>query len=60
MKTDELTIFEERALLTFLKDYITRDNLSIYEGAMSRHLFLAFLKLQLAVDNWNDKAGYME
>ena len=60
MKITELNIFEQKALLTFLKDYVNRENLSKYQGVMPRYLFLAFLKLQLAVDDWNDKAGYMD
>ena len=54
MDSINFTIFEEKALLQFLKDYINRENLSIYEGSIPRHLFLAFLKLQLSVDNWEE------
>ena len=60
LNLDELNIFERKALLTFLKDYINRENLSIYEGSLPRYLFLAFLKLQISVDAWEDAKGYME
>ena len=60
MDVNELNIFERKALLQFLKDYINRENLSVYEGALPRHLFLAFLKLQLSVDNWQEAMGYTE
>ena len=60
MDSINLTIFERKALLQFLKDYINRENLSIYEGALSRHLFLAFLKLQLSVDTWEEAMAYTE
>lgn len=54
------TPFEVNALLEFLKDYISRENLSIYEGAMPRHLFLASLKLQKAKDTWEEAMKYTE
>ena len=60
MDVNELNIFERKALLQFLKDYINRENLSVYEGTLPRHLFLAFLKLQLSVDNWQEAMGYTE
>lgn len=56
----ELTIFEEEALLEFLKDNINRESLSKYEGCIPRYLFLAFVKLQKAVDTWHEAMGYTE
>ena len=53
-------IFEQKALLQFLKDYLNKDNLSSYEGSMLRFLFLAFLKLQLSVDEWEENMSYTE
>ena len=47
-----LSIFELEALDTFLKDYINRDNLSIYEGAIVRHLFLAHINIEKQIENW--------
>lgn len=60
MDSINLNIFERKALLQFLKDYINRENLSIYEGVMPRYLFLAFIKLQASVDKWEDLKGYMD
>lgn len=57
---ENLNIFETRALIQFLKDYINRENLSIYEGSLPRHLFLAFMKLQRNMDNYHEAMGYTE
>ena len=57
---ENLNIFETKALLQFLKDYINRENLSIYQGVMPRYLFLAFLKLQHNVDKYEEAMGYTE
>lgn len=56
----DFTPFEVDALLEFLKEYVSRNNLSIYEGAMPRYLFLAFLKLQKAKDTWEEAMKYTE
>ncbi len=56
----DFTFFEVDALLEFLKEYVSRENLSIYEGAMPRQLFLAFLKLQKAKDTWEEAMKYTE
>jgi len=56
----DFNIFEQKALLQFLKDYLNKDNLSIYEGSILRFLFLAFLKLQLSVDEWEESMSYTE
>ena len=56
----DFNIFEQKALLQFLKDYLNKDNLSSYEGSMLRFLFLAFLKLQLSVDEWEENMSYTE
>ena len=53
MNINNLSIFEMEALLVFLQDYINRDSLSIYEGAEVRHLFLAYLKIQKAIEEWH-------
>ena len=60
MGPNKLTHFEREALLTFMKDYLTRDNLSMYEGHIVRHLFLAYLKLQIEEDNWQEAMAYTE
>ena len=52
--------FEVDALLEFLKDYTNKDNLSIYEGALPRHLYLAFMKLLKAKEQWNEAMEYTE
>lgn len=56
----DFNIFEQKALLQFLKDYLNKDNLSSYEGSILRFLFLAFLKLQLSVDEWEENMSYTE
>ena len=56
----DFNIFEQKALLQFLKDYLNKDNLSNYEGSILRFLFLAFLKLQLSVDEWEESMSYTE
>lgn len=60
MDSIKLNIFEIKALLTFLNDYINRDNLSIYEGTLPRHLFLAYVKLQKTKDKWEEAMSYTE
>lgn len=60
MDINAFTHFEREALLTFLKDCLTRENLSIYEGHIVRHLFLAYLKLQIEEDNWQEAMAYTE
>ena len=51
----DFTIFEQKALLQFLKDYISKDNFTDYDD-----LFLAFLKLQLSVDEWEEQMSYTD
>lgn len=60
MDVNNLTVFERKALLQFMKDYLTRENLSIYEGSIVRHLFFAYLKLQIEEDNWQEAMAYTE
>ncbi len=60
MNNLNFTIFEQEALLQFLKDYINRDNLSIYDRSIPRHLFLAFVKLQNSVDKIHEGLEYTE
>ena len=60
MDINKLTIFEIKALLQFLKDYLTRENLSIYEKREVFHLFLAFVKLQNSVDHWEEAMRGMD
>lgn len=55
MEDVKFTIFELQALHTFLKDYINKDNLSIYEGSLPRHLLLAYLKLEQYIEDWKEK-----
>lgn len=57
---NKLTIFEVKALLYFLKDYINSKNLSAYEGSIPRFLLLALVKLQKYSDEWDEKMGYTE
>lgn len=52
--------FEVEALIEFLKDYTNRENLSIYEGALPRHLYLAFMKLLKSKEQWNEAMKYSE
>lgn len=56
----KLNIFQVKALLTFLKDYCTASNLSSYQGTLPKQLLLAFVALQKANDEWQDKMGYTE
>lgn len=60
MDSINLNIFERKALLQFLKDYVNRENLFKYEGSVPYFLFLAFIKLQASVDEWEDLKGYMD
>lgn len=60
MEPIKLTQFEVEALIEFLKDYINRDNLSIYEGALPKYLFLAFIKLLKAKEQWDEAMSYTE
>lgn len=60
MNTDTLTIFEQQALLQFLKDNLNRETLSIYSDNTPYSLFLAFLKLQKNIDILNGGLGYTE
>jgi len=60
MENINLTILEQEALLRFLKDYINKENLSIYNYDTQQYLFLAFVKLQKSIDNWCKALGYSE
>jgi hypothetical protein len=60
MNTDTLTIFEQQALLQFLKDNLNRETISVYSGSTPHSLFLAFLKLQKNIDRLNEGLGYTE
>lgn len=61
MDTDnKLTIFERRVLIKFLKDYISWNNISMYDDSDTRHLLLAFIKLQNSIDSWEDLNSYMD
>ncbi len=60
MDSIKFNIFEIKALLTFLEDYVNKDNLSIYESALPRHLFLAYIKLQKAKNEWEEAMSYTE
>ena len=57
---DNLTPFEREALITFIRDYATRDNLSIYTRSVVRHLFLAYLKLEKEEEEWQESLKYTE
>ncbi len=56
----KFTPFELKALEQFLKDYVNRSNLSIYEGALPRHLFLAFMKILEARQIWDEAMSYTD
>lgn len=58
--TENLTIFEQRVIVEFLKDNIDKDTLSKYQPYVIRHLFLAFLKLQHSIDLYEEGSGYTE
>ena len=60
MEPIKLTSLEVEALLIFLKDHINQKNLSNYEGATPRLLFLAFIKLLKAKDQWEEAIKYTE
>ena len=60
MDSTKLNIFEIRALLAFLEDYVNKDSLSIYDGALPRHLFLAYIKLQKAKAEWEEAMAYSD
>jgi len=59
MDSIKFNIFEIKSLLTFLNDYIDRDNLSTYKGS-PRYLFLAYVKLQKAKEKWEESMSYTE
>lgn len=56
----EFTPFELKALKDFMKDYVNRDNLSIYEEPTVWHLFLAFMKILKAREDWEEAMSYTE
>ena len=60
MDINNFTVQERKALLEFMKDYLTRENLFIYNDPKVRYLFLAYLKLQIAEDNWQEAMAYTE
>lgn len=56
----DLTIFEREALLEFLREYVNRDNLSIFTSAVVRHLFLAYMKLEKEQKYEEEALAYTE
>lgn len=60
MEPIKLIQSEVEALLIFLKDYINKDNLSAYNGSTIRDLFLAYVKLQNAKEEWEEVMKYTE
>lgn len=53
MNINNLSIGEMETLLTFLQNNINRDNLSKYKEAEVEHLFIAYLKIQKAIEGWH-------
>lgn len=60
MGPNDFTHFEREALLEFLEDNLNKDSLSIYQGYLIKHLFLAYLKLRLEEKNWQESMAYTE
>ena len=60
MDKDDLTPLETQALITFIKELATKNNLSTYSGAFVRHLFLAYLKLEKQAEEWQESMAYTE
>lgn len=60
MEPIKLTALEVEALITFLKDHIDSKSLSSQEGSMPRLLFLAFIKLLKAKEQWEEAMKYTE
>ena len=60
MDSIDLNIFEIKALLTFLNDYINEKNISIYEKNILQSLFTACLKLQKAEKEWKEAMSYTD
>ena len=56
----KLTALEVEALIEFLKDNINSETISTQEGAMSRLLLLAFMKLLKAKEQWDEAMKYTE
>ena len=54
------SIEETEALVIFLKNYINKNNLSIYKEDVPKHLLLAFVKLINAKEEQLQKMAYTE
>ena len=48
------TPFELESMHNFLKMYINRDNLSVFNCQEVHHLFLAYIKIEEAIDKWKE------
>ena len=60
MDKDDLTPLETQALITFIKELATKNNLSTYSDAFIKHLFLAYLKLEKEDEEWQESLNYTE
>ena len=60
MNETNFSPYEEEAILRFLRDYVNKDNLSIYTHAFSEHLFTAYIKLTKSVEAYCNAMGYSE
>ena len=55
-----LTPCELQALVEFLKDHVNKETLSAYNSIVPKHLFLAFLKLNQAKEQWEEIMAYTD
>ena len=55
-----LTPLERSALLEFLREYLNSENLSVYQSCFTKHLFLAYLKLEKAEKEWQEAMAHTD
>lgn len=60
MDKNNFTPLERKALITFIKEFATRKNLSTYSDVFIKHLFLAYLKLEKEDEVWQESIAYTE
>ncbi len=60
MVSNELTHLEKKALLDFLKVYISEYTLSVYDSQTIKKLFLAYLKLQIEEDRQQEAMSHTD
>lgn len=60
MDKDVFTPLERQALITFIKEFATKKNLSTYSDFFIKHLLLAYLKLEKDDEEWQESLKYTE